>query len=149
MASEFDQSLIAIERACEKLVLAFAACVDGQEFERLRELFAPDASFARPTDPDTVIRGVDNIVNAYLSRPRTRITQHLCSNVQINVQSAERASGTCRVLLFMADASDAETPGKGRKAAASQLVGRFDDEFVRTPQGWRFAGRRGRLLMHT
>jgi hypothetical protein len=92
---------------------------------------------------------VDNIVNAYLSRPRTRITQHLCSNVQIAVHSAERASGTCRVLLFMADASDAETPGKGRKAAASQLVGRFDDEFVRTPQGWRFAGRRGRLLMHT
>ena len=38
---------------------------------------------------------------------------------------------------------------KGRKAAANQLVGRFDDEFVRTPQGWRFAGRRGRLLMHT
>ena len=149
MTREFEESLIAIERACEKLVLAFAACVDAQEFERLRELFAPDAGFARPTDPDTVIRGVDNIVNAYLSRPRTRITQHLCSNVQIDVLSAERASGTCRVLLFMADASDPETPGKGRKAAASQLVGRFDDEFVRTPQGWRFAERRGRLLMHT
>ena len=149
MTREFEESLIAIERACEKLVLAFAACVDAREFERLRELFAPDAGFARPTDPDTVIRGVDNIVNAYLSRPRTRITQHLCSNVQIDVLSAERASGTCRVLLFMADASDPETPGKGRKAAASQLVGRFDDEFVRTPQGWRFAERRGRLLMHT
>jgi hypothetical protein len=139
----------AIERACEKLVVAFAACVDAQEFERLRELFAPDAAFARPTDPESVIRGVDNIVNAYLSRPRTRITQHLCSNVQIRVHSPERASGTCRVLLFMADASDPEVPGKGRKAAASQLVGLFDDEFVLTPQGWRFAERRGRLLMHT
>jgi hypothetical protein len=149
MASELDESLIAIERACEKLVLAFAACVDAQEFERLRELFAPEASFARPTDPDTLIRGVDNIVGAYLSRPRTRITQHLCSNVQITVHSAERASGTCRVLLFMADANDPETPGKGRKAAASQLVGGFKDEFVRTPQGWRFAERRGHLLMHT
>jgi ketosteroid isomerase-like protein len=139
----------AIERACEKLVVAFAACVDAQEFERLRELFAPDAAFARPTDPQAVIRGVDNIVNAYLSRPRTRITQHLCSNVQIRVHSPERASGTCRVLLFMADANDPDVPGKGRKAAASQLVGLFDDEFVLTPQGWRFAERRGRLLMHT
>jgi hypothetical protein len=139
----------AIERACEKLVVAFAACVDAQEFERLRELFAPDAGFARPTDPENVIRGVDNIVNAYLSRPRTRITQHLCSNVQIRVHSEEQASGTCRVLLFMADANDPDVPGKGRKAAASQLVGLFDDEFVLTPQGWRFAERRGRLLMHT
>jgi hypothetical protein len=53
------------------------------------------------------------------------------------------------VLLFMAEAGDPELPGKGRKAAASQLVGAFDDEFVRTPHGWRFAARRGRLLMHT
>jgi hypothetical protein len=69
--------------------------------------------------------------------------------VQIRVHSRERASGTCRVLLFMADANDPDVPGKGRKAAASQLVGLFDDEFVLTPQGWRFAERRGRLLMHT
>ena len=149
MSSGTHESSGAIERACEKLVIAFAACVDAREFERLRELFAPDAGFARPTDPDTVIRGIDNIVNAYLSRPPTRITQHLCSNLQISVHSAERASGTCRVLLFMADANEPDVPGKGRKAAASQLVGRFDDEFVLTAQGWRFAERRGRLLMHT
>jgi hypothetical protein len=143
------ESPIAIERACERLVLEFAACVDAQEFERLRELFSADACFARPTDPDTLIRGVDNIVSAYLSRPRTRITQHLCSNVQIKVHSPERASGTCRVLLFTAEASEPESPGKGRKATASQLVGYFDDQFVRTPAGWRFAERRGHLLMHT
>lgn len=149
MTAETSESLIAIERACEKLVLDFASYVDAQAFERLRELFAVDASFARPTDPDSVIRGVDDIVSAYLSRPRTRITQHLCSNVQIAVQSPERASGSCRVLLFMADASEPEISGKGRKAAPGQLVGGFDDEFVRTPEGWRFASRRGRLLMHT
>ncbi len=149
MTSESSESLIAIERACEKLVLDFAACVDAQDFARLRELFAADALFARPTDPDTVVRGADNIVNSYLSRPRTRITQHLCSNVQITVHSGERATGTCRVLLFTADVGEPEIPGKGRKASASRLVGRFDDQFVRTPQGWRFAERRGRLLMHT
>ncbi|HJS21334.1 MAG TPA: nuclear transport factor 2 family protein [Steroidobacteraceae bacterium] len=144
-----NESLIAIERACEKLVIAFAACVDGQDYEGLTQLFTTDAGFARPTDPGTVIRGADNIVNAYRSRPRTRITQHLCSNVQITVHSSERATGTCRVLLFMADATGPDMPGKGRQAQASQLVGAFDDEFVRTPQGWRFAERRGRLLMHT
>lgn len=149
MTSEPSESPLAIERACEKLVLEFAACVDAQDFERLRDLFSADAGFARPTEPDTLIRGPDNIVNAYLSRPRTRITQHLCSNIQITVLAPDRASGTTRVLLFLADAAEPEVPGKGRKAAASQLVGRFDDQFVRTAQGWRFAERRGRLLMHT
>lgn len=149
MTTGTSESLIEIERACEKLVLEFAACVDAQDFENLRRLFATDASFARPTDPGTVIRGVDNIIDAYLSRPRTRITQHLCSNMQITVHSAHRATGSCRVLLFMAEAAEPEVAGKGRKAAASQLVGRFDDQFVRTAQGWRFAERRGRLLMHT
>jgi hypothetical protein len=149
MTSETGESLILVERACEKLVLAFAACVDAQDFERLRDLFAADAGFARPTEPDHVIRGIDNIVNAYLSRPRTRVTQHLCSNIEITAHSTGRATGTCRVLLFTADAGEPDSPGKGRKANPSQLIGRFDDEFVRTPQGWRFAERRGRLLMHT
>jgi hypothetical protein len=149
MTSDTRESALAIERACERLVLEFAACVDAQDYARLRDLFTADASFARPTDPDTLIHGVDSIVNAYLSRPRTRVTQHLCTNVQITVQSAERASGTTRVLLFMADAAEPEVAGKGRKAAASQLVGCFNDQFVLTAQGWRFAERRGRLLMHT
>jgi hypothetical protein len=149
MTLETSESTFAIERACERLVLEFAACVDAQDYERLRTLFATDAGFARPTDPDTLIRGIDNIVNAYLSRPRARVTQHLCTNIRITVHSPVRASGTTRVLLFMADTAEPELAGKGRKTAGSQLIGSFDDQFVRTAQGWRFAERRGRLLMHT
>ena len=29
------------------------------------------------------------------------------------------------------------------------LVGEFDDEFVKTPEGWRFDSRRGRVILHT
>jgi hypothetical protein len=149
MTATPDVSAMAIEHACERLVCEFAECVDAQDFAGLRKVFAADAAFARPTDPDNLIRGIDAIVDSYLARPRTRVTQHLCCNIRISVHSPDRASGSCRVLLFTADASEADAPGKGRQATAHQLVGAFDDRFVLTPEGWRFAERRGRLLMHT
>ena len=149
MTARADASAVAIERACERLVCEFAERVDAQDFAGLRELFAADARFARPTDPDNLIHGVDNIVNSYLARPRARITQHLCCNVRIDARPPDRASGSCRVLLYTADADQPETPGKGRKSTASQLIGVFDDQFVLTTHGWRFAERRGRLVMHT
>jgi hypothetical protein len=144
-----DAETLAIERACEKLVSEFAERVDAQDFTGLRALFAADASFARPTDPDTLIHGIDNIVNSYLARPRARITQHLCCNVRIFAQPPDRATGSCRVLLYTADANAPETPDKGRKTTSSQLIGVFEDRFVLTTEGWRFAERRGRLVMHT
>jgi SnoaL-like domain len=141
--------LDAIEHACQRLVIEFAEAVDTQDYERLRDVFAPDASFARPTDPDTVIQGIDRIIAAYAARPRNRLTQHLCTNIRVTADSNDAAHGTCRVLLFLADASEPETPGKGRKAAPGQLLGEFADHFRRTEIGWRIVERRGRLLMHT
>ena len=142
-------SSVAIELACRRLVVGFAEAVDAQDYDRLPELFAPDCIFARPADPDTAIRGVADIVAAFASRPRDRLTLHLCTNVSITVESADTARGSCRVLLFSSTAGEPEVPGKGRKAAASQLVGVYRDRFVRLQQGWRFAERRGRVLFHT
>jgi ketosteroid isomerase-like protein len=139
----------AIERACQRLVIEFAEAIDAQDYERLREVFAPDATFARPTEPDTVIRGIDSIIAAYAARPRNRLTQHLCTNIRVTAESDDAARGTCVVLLFLGDASEPDRPGKGRRAAPSQLLGTFADRFQRTEDGWRIAERRGRLLMHT
>ena len=141
--------LDAIEGACQRLVIEFAEAVDAQDYERLREVFAPDATFARPTDPEAIIRGIDSIIAAYAGRPPNRLTQHLCTNIHITADSNDSARGTCRVLLFLADASDPDAPGKGRKAALGQLLGVFTDRFHRTEHGWRITERRGRLLMHT
>jgi SnoaL-like domain len=138
-----------IVRACERLVIEFAQIVDAQDYGRLREVFTADATFVRPTDPDTIIRGIDAIIAAYASRPPNRLTQHLCTNIRIDVDAEDRAHGNCRALLFIADANDPEVPAKGRKAAPGQLLGEFKDRFERTSAGWRICERRGRLLMHT
>ena len=40
-------------------------------------------------------------------------------------------------------------PQFGHKADATQLYGGFEDEFVKTPQGWRILNRRGYVELHT
>jgi hypothetical protein len=141
--------MLEIEHACRRLIIEFARIVDTQNYERLRELFAPKATFSRPTDPDTIIEGIDNIIAAYASRPANRLTQHLCTNISVIVESEVSARGTCTVLLFLSDTSEAEVPGKGRRTTSGQLIGEFADRSQRTDEGWRILERRGRLLMHT
>ena len=136
------------EQACQALAIEYAEIVDTQDYARLREVFSDDAVFARPTSPNEPIRGIDNIIASFTSRPRSRVTQHFVCNVLVKVESADAATGSCRILLYVTDASDPETT-EGRQAAAKQLIGVYRDRFVRTKAGWRIAERRGNTLMHT
>jgi ketosteroid isomerase-like protein len=136
------------EQACQALATEYAEIVDTQDYARLREVFSNDAVFARPTNPDEPIRGIDNIIASFTSRPGNRVTQHFVCNVRVKVESEDAASGSCRILLYVADASDPET-AEGRQTARKQLIGIYRDRFVRTKNGWRIAERRGHTLMHT
>ena len=127
----------------------YADAVDTQEYARLRDIFVEDAAFTRPANPQELIHGVENIVAMFESRPRNRLTQHIVSNIRVRVESADRAVGTCRVLLFTSDVSDPGAPDFGRKASARQLIGTYKDRYVRTKNGWRFAERRGTISFHT
>ena len=51
-------------------------------------------------------------------------------------------------MLYRANGNDTLEPGKGRQATGP-LLGTWSDTFVRTPQGWRFKDRRGRVTMFT
>ena len=136
-----------IERACRTLVLHSAAANDRQDYAAFAELFSDDGVMRRPSgDP---LRGREAIENAYASRPKDRITRHVCSNILIHVDSARTAHGTTYVALYSADAS-AEPDGHfGRPAAARVLVGEFEDRFELTEAGWRIAERSARFVMHT
>jgi len=136
------------ELACHALCVDYADIVDSQDYPRLRQIFAEDAIFARPTAPQDPIRGAENIVASFEARPRNRVTQHFVTNIRVRVESPTTASGSCRILLYMSDASEPETP-EGRKAAPKQLIGMYLDRFVRTKDAWRFAERRGKTLFHT
>lgn len=137
-----------IEMACAALCVDYCEIVDAKDYPRMREVFADDAQYYSPNAPNDLIRGAEAIV-AYLSHiPATLVTQHLAFNIRIRAESADAASGSCKILLFTADGNVPETP-EGRKAAEKQRIGVYQDRYVRTPDGWRIAERRGKGLLHT
>jgi ketosteroid isomerase-like protein len=142
-----NASQLADIEACRSLVVEFAARIDGGQAHTLGELMTADASFARPTAPDTVIQGRDAILAAFSARPRHLVSQHLNLNIRIRLTGADAAEGHSVVMLYLADANDELVPGKGRKAGAP-LIGTWTDTFVRTADGWRFKDRRGAATMH-
>ena len=141
---EIDALLI--ERACERLVHEFAEALDTRQFEQLRDLFAPDATFYRPAEPDVMIRGVDAIIDSYRSRLQGYRSQHLCTNVLIRATSTDSASGTLRIFF---KAGPADTPVGPGIQPTLEVLGGFEDRFVRTDHGWRFSERRGRLYFQS
>ena len=143
-----ETEILAAESACYALCVDYCDIVDAQEYSRLREIFAQDAVFARPTAPQDPLRGVEKIVASFEARPRNRVTQHIVFNIRVRVESPTAASGSCRMLLYMSDASEPET-AEGRQATPKQLVGMYIDRYVRTSAGWRIAERRGKTLFHT
>jgi ketosteroid isomerase-like protein len=140
------QQLADIE-ACRSLIMDFAARIDSGQSHTLSELLTPDATFARPTTPDVVIRGADAILAAFALRPKHLVSQHLNLNIRIRLTGADTAEGHSIVMLYLANAEDELVSGKGRKAGAP-LIGTWTDSFVRTAAGWRFKDRRGVVTMH-
>jgi hypothetical protein len=137
-----------IERACERLITEFFEAVDLREEPRLDQLFTEDATYARPITPDAIISGREAIRKSFEARPAGRVGRHTCSNTRITVESADRATGTHRVVLYMGP-QESPDPQFGYKADARVLIGEFADVFVNTPHGWRFHSRRGRVILHT
>ena len=137
-----------IERACTRLITEFFEAVDLRNEAQLDQLFTEDATYARPIAPDTVISGRDAIRKSFEARPAGRVGRHTTSDALIHVESAERATGKHRVVLYMGPEQSPD-PQFGYQADARVLIGEFADVFVKTPQGWRFQSRRGRVILHT
>jgi hypothetical protein len=135
-----------IERACERLVLDFAHYSDQQDYESLAALFMPNGTMIRPTGDELGSR--DAIVKGYRSRGSGRLTRHLCTNIRITVESPDRARGLTYAVIYSANANRLPEAYFGIKADPRQMVGEFEDVFVRTGEGWRIATRRARFVMH-
>ena len=124
-----DQRLAA-EWQCARLVALYANLNDEARWEDVAALYTEDGVMFRPTAPDQPVTGRAAMLAAFQSRP-PRITRHVCSNVVIDVEGPATARGTSAMLLF--------------NGGPAPLVGSFHDRFALTPDGWRFAERRGSL----
>jgi hypothetical protein len=137
----------AIERDCTRLVLASIRAFDERDFRSYAELFAPDGVFVRANLPQEPLNGRAEILAALAARPASRITRHLCTNIEIEAIDARHARGRCYLLLYAADVAVPES-ALGRRAESPQRIGEYHDEFVQIGADWRIARRVGRLIFH-
>ncbi|MEP7349815.1 MAG: nuclear transport factor 2 family protein [Sphingorhabdus sp.] len=122
---------IIAERACEKLIIDYAALNDAGDWDAVAGFYTDDGRMSRPTAPDDFVEGRAAILAAFKNRP-ARTTRHICSNIRVTVESEDGATAASQILLFTG--SD-----------QAPLVGSYVDRLVLTGQGWRFAERRGSL----
>ena len=143
-----DQSLspldrLVVEAECTRLIYRYVALNDAGEYAAVADLFAEDGSFARPTAPDQPLVGRETIRAAFAARPKGRVSRHIISNVIIEAESETRARVSSYILLFTAPAPESGVD----KADPVQLVGGFEDVFVKEGGEWKFQSRRGNVAV--
>lgn len=141
-----EQERVLIEHACTRLVLESVAANDRQDYEAFAAMFTSDGLLHRPNGEP--LCGHDEIVESYRTRPRNRITRHICTNVLVHVESPRFARGTAYVVLYSADSLQA-VKNFGAKCDSRTLIGELEDRFQLTMDGWRIAERRAKFVMHT
>jgi ketosteroid isomerase-like protein len=124
-------SQLIAERACERLIVDYAALNDAGDWDAVVALYAENGRMSRPTAPDDFITGQGAILAAFKARP-PRTTRHICANIRVTIESESRATATSQILLFTA-------------ADSAPMVGSYADVFAKTANGWRFMERRGSL----
>ena len=136
---------IEIERACERLVYVYSRALDLGDMSAAADCFAENGSMSRPMMPDQVIQGREIIRTSLLTRPKTLLTKHLASNVMIDVESRDSASGLSYLTMI-----STTPPADGKPPYVSQgplWFGEFRDKYVRENGVWKFLERRGSIQM--
>ena len=134
-----------IERACERLVYAYARALDLGDLSGAADFFAEHGSMARPMTPNQLVQGREAIRAALLTRPKTLLTRHLTTNVTVQVESREAASGISYLTMIATTPSAEDRPPYQSKGPI--YFGEFKDRFVREQGIWKFQSRLGSIQM--
>jgi len=109
--------------------------IDSQNYEGVVELFSDDAI----SEVGGIrLEGKDAIRTRLMKRRNDLVSRHVLTNILINVESADAASGITYLTLFRTY-DETREPIQG--AVQPAMVGQYNDKFVRTSQGWKIAER--------
>jgi len=136
---------IEIERACERLILVYSRALDLGDMNAAADCFAENGSFARPMAPDVVIQGREAIRAGLLTRPKSLLTKHLATNILIDVQSRDAATGLSYLtMVSVMLGEDAKPP---HVSPGPLWFGECVDSFVLEKGVWKLLDRRGSIQM--
>ena len=136
---------IEIERACERLILTYSRALDVGDMNAAADCFAEQGRFSRPMAPDQLIVGREAVRASLLSRPKTLLTRHLSTNMMIDVESRDAASGLS--YLTMVSTTPPEGAAPPHVSPGPLWFGEMRDRFVREHGVWKFSERRGSIQM--
>jgi uncharacterized protein (TIGR02246 family) len=125
---EAPESLVADWIAIRELTATYNHSIDDGDADTFASLFTEDAvvTFKNPSAGDRVITGREELAKM-ADRPPGQLV-HATTDARIEV-NGDTATQVCTLLLTRLAA------GPGASA------GRYTDEFLRTPDGWRFSRR--------
>ncbi len=114
----------------QQLVSSYAYGLDGNtdNGESYANLFAPGAIFGRPRT-----QGHENLAALANTQPRGAMyVRHFITNHVIEPAPGGAIGKEYAVIIDI---------GESGKSSGIALGGRYDDEYVKTPQGWKFKSR--------
>jgi hypothetical protein len=126
-----------IERECERLMYQYCHFVDHDEASKIADLFTEDGIWKNVKATWT---GRDEIRAGFQRREdnKGRMSRHVCTNALIDVISETEATGIVYMSLYFHDGE----PGRPTSPTdCLQKLGEYQDRFVKTADGWRFARR--------
>lgn len=129
----------AIKRACEEVNIAYARHVDFREMDALIDTFTVDCELEAMGQK---MNGHKGLIKFMEDRPASRKSLHVLTNIWVNVLDADRAEGKTYFLNFR---NDAVASGPAPHTTPV-MVGYMDDNYARTPGGWKFSRRRIEIM---
>jgi uncharacterized protein (TIGR02246 family) len=145
MLKDDDLTRLLAERACERLIYAYARFVDSGEAGRVADLFTEDGVWTGADGRS--MNGREQVRAAFLGRQALtrRLSRHVMTNVQIDVHSETEASGIAYLINYRHDGpgQTVEKPGPARHP---KFVGDYHLTFRNVDDQWRIAALRFDLL---
>jgi ketosteroid isomerase-like protein len=128
------ESQAADRQAIIDLTIHYCWTLDSRDWQALREVFLPDATAMLGASLGNEREGIDAIIERISTAlQHLDSSQHLISNHQV---SLDGDTATCRCYL------QAQHVRKSAEAGPNFIVaGRYQDQLVRTDQGWRISRR--------
>lgn len=127
------------ERTCERLIVSYCRLVDFGNAAGIADLFCEDGEWH---GVDLHLRGRDQIRAWFTEREQLtrRVSRHICTNVAVDLLSADEAQSLCYMVNYRHDSRDGD-PQLPVTLEVPKFVGELHDRFRRTPDGWRFQSR--------
>jgi 3-phenylpropionate/cinnamic acid dioxygenase small subunit len=119
--------------AIESLVTEYAWLLDHRRFDDVLGLFMPDAELTIRGQKIHGAEGLQGWLDQRASSEGRRAALHQMSLLRLDPVDSGRVLGTTSLVLHVAKS--------GGSGSYVDFVGEYQDEYVRTAEGWRFRRR--------